>query len=151
MSFSSFTSRIFSTAFSGVQNTGCCSTSSALGRSSGLGWSMSLSTTRAAATTCRGSLDVSSARSENVPRMIRWFSYRPAIPEASGECLSLSGPEPELAPELALVFSSSRNGLAAPVNAAYIKFPKLHTSTAAVRFWLSSTSGGRPCNCTFTP
>ena len=103
-------------------------------------------------------MDVSSARSEKVPRMIRWFSYRPAIPAASveaflpeasgsvGECLPCLPP-----PFFAAAFSSSRNGLAAPVNAAYIRLPRLHTSTAAVRFWFISTSGGRPCSCTFTP
>mmetsp|Transcript_13430 Transcript_13430/g.50314 ORF Transcript_13430/g.50314 Transcript_13430/m.50314 type:complete len:249 (+) Transcript_13430:501-1247(+) len=139
ISLASFTSRIFSTAVSGLQNTGCCSTSNALGRSFGSGCSMSCSTTLAAATVCLGSLLVSSALREKFPRIIRWFSYKPAIPAASGSRWSQVRFPPKFflppltdSPSVSKESNSSLYGLAAPVNVAYIRLPSAHTSTALV-------------------
>mmetsp|Transcript_2764 Transcript_2764/g.10260 ORF Transcript_2764/g.10260 Transcript_2764/m.10260 type:complete len:219 (-) Transcript_2764:2106-2762(-) len=80
----SYTSLTASTHRSVVQKSGWSLTASAVGRSLGSGCSMSWTTCRAAATTCRGSLAVSSAFRLNAPLIIRWFSYSPAI--VSGDC-----------------------------------------------------------------
>ena len=94
----SYTSLTASTHRSVVQKSGWSLTASAVGRSLGSGCSISCTTCRAAATTCRGSLAVSNAFRLNAPLIIRWFSYRPAM---------VSAPDPPTGPALPPAFDSA--------------------------------------------